>query len=144
MSLSKEDAHNLREDDVVLVPMRIVRSNNHFDANGVTLQVLGPFFDTRSFNEKSEKPPEPLRIGTNLVLTVKWRSLRVGDRVQFHHRNIPDCKGRIAYIDKDTLEATVRFEDAVKGGPQSLVKPLQDLERILTPGDRERYNLDKT
>ncbi|USN14783.1 hypothetical protein PAPPERLAPAPP_04140 [Brevundimonas phage vB_BpoS-Papperlapapp] len=144
MPLSKEDAHNLREDDVILVPMRVVRSNNHFDSNGVSLSVVGPFFDTRLFSEQREKPLEPLRIGSNLVHAVKWRPLRVGDRVQFQHHVYPDCKGRIAFIDEDTKEATVRFEDAVKGGPQSLVKPLNDLERILTPADRERYDLDKT
>lgn len=144
MPLSKEDAFNLREDDVILVPMRVDRTNNHFDTNGVTLSVVGPFFDTRTHTEKVEKPLPPLRIGTNLVHSVKWRPLRVKDRVQFQHHVFPDCKGRIVFIDEDTMEATVRFEDAVKGGPQSLVLPLTDLTRILWPGDRERYNLDKT
>lgn len=142
MPLSKEDAHNLREDDVILVPMRVLRSNNHFDANGVTLEVAGPFFDSRPFPEQRESPPPPLKIGTNLVNSVKWRPVRVRDRVQFQHHILPACKGRVVFIDKDVKEATVRLEDAAKDGPQNLVVRLSDLTRVLTPEDRDRYNLD--
>lgn len=142
MPLSKEDAHNLREGDVILVAMRVLDTNNHYSANGVTLSVAGPFFDTRLISEQQKAPPPPLKIGTNLVNSVKWRPVRVGDRVQFQHHIFPACKGRVVFIDDEVKEATVRFENAVKDGPQNLVLKLADLTRILTPGDRDRYDLD--
>lgn len=144
MALSKEDAFNLGEDDVVLVPMRVERSNHHFSPHhGVTLHVRGPFLDLRLPSEKLENPQPPAQqIGTNRVYAVKRRKLSVGDRVQFQHHIYPDAKGRITFIDVETQEATVRLEGAVNTGPQSLVKPLVDLERVLTEAQRDHYRLD--
>lgn len=145
MGLSKEDAFNLGEDDIILVPMRVERSNRHFSpAHGVTLHVHGPFFDLRLGSEKAQKPQlPPMQIGSNRVHSVKSRKLRVGDRVQFHHRIVSDAKGRITFIDTETQEATVRLEGAVKSGPQSLVKALDALERILTEDQRDNFRLNE-
>ena len=144
MPLSKEDAFNLGEDDIVLVPMRVERSNHHFSpSHGVTLHVRGPFFDLRLNSEKLKKPKPPAQqIASNRVHAVQWRKLSVGDRVQFQHHIYTDAKGRITFIDTETQEATVRLEGAVKTGPQSLIKPLTDLERILTETQRDHYQLD--
>lgn len=142
--LSKEDAFNLRDDDIVLVPMRVERSNHHFSpAHGVTLHLHGPFFDLRQNSEKLAKPHPPAQqIGTNRVQAVQYRRLRVDDRVQFQHHIYPDAKGRITHIDTDIFEATVRLEDPPKDGPQSVVKSLKDLTRILTKAQRDNYRLD--
>lgn len=129
MPLSKEDAHLLREDDWVLVPMRVDRTNNHWDANGVTVHLRTPFADKRPWAEREASPKRPETLPSNYIHSVHHLKLKVGDWVE----GPDDVKGLILFIDTERKEALVRRSLS------NAVYKLDDLRRALTDEDRKRY-----
>lgn len=108
MPLSKQDALMLREGDVVLVPMRVVRTNNHFDSTGVKVVCLSP--QSQYSREEREKGPAQVDIQSNYIHGIFKLPIRVDDRVEWDVRGTNASRepetGKVLFIDGDDI--TVR------------------------------------
>lgn len=108
MPLSKEDALLLRDGDIVLVPMRVERTNNHYDSTGVKVVCLSP--QNLYGRDEHEKGAPKLDIQSSRIHSILKLPLRVDDLVEWDVRgpgasSEPDT-GKVMFIDGDDI--TVR------------------------------------
>lgn len=130
MKISKAEALNIRDDDVVLVAMRVHRTNDHFDTNiGVKVVCYSPARDHRPMAER-EKGPQLLDIMSGEAIhSVVVRKIRFGDWVEMDG----GVQGKVLFLDGD--EATVRRRRPSPTMNRNFVAKLGALRRILTPED---------
>lgn len=126
--LSEADVKNLRDGDVVLVPMVVAHTNSYFDKQfGMKVTCQSTEVDHRP-REEREKGPRRVDVMSPFIHSVWRRPVRVGDWVSFGAGET----GKIVFL--DGTEATVRRRGDWNI-TRSIVMPLQVLERILPPED---------
>jgi hypothetical protein len=137
MPLSPEDALTLRDGDIVLVPARVHRTNNHWSpGTGVSVYLVDPTPDRRLNSERDAKPQrDPLATVSGLIHSVVHQDLRVKDRVEFAEDDGVITTGTILFIDEETKEATIRLEVPVNA--RTLTRPLKVCKRVLDEKTRE-------
>lgn len=133
MALSEQDALSLRTGDVVLVPMLVEGSNNHFDKGmGVTLSLMVPTTTgVRTFKTSEFRSGEKYvaNVVTELVAMISKKTIRDGDWVQISAGGV----GKVRSLIGD--EAVVRLRTVFAGNPKHVVLRLVELERIAQPDD---------
>lgn len=126
MSLSKEAALELRDGDVVLVPMKVHRTNHHHDTGlGVKVVVDNPDFEDRHRPEDKKRPQ--ITLYSRFIHSVRRKEVRLGDWVRY-----VDVTGKVIHIDGN--EATIRRRGEWSC-TRNHVMPLDMIERIPAPGD---------
>lgn len=132
MNLTEDEQRNIREGDIVLVPMRVRDTNNHFDKGmGVKITCQSPAQDYRP-REEREKGPVMLHLMGMLIHSVARRMLRAGDWVNLT-LGVVRAQGKIVCVVDD--EAVVKIRSAPDDGNAHVVFKLRDLDRILAPED---------
>lgn len=136
MPLSEPAALDLRDGDIVLVPMRVERTNNHFDTGvGVKCLLLSP--ELPPMSERGKEGPKKVEIYSRFIHEVHHRAVRSGDWV-----SCGELTGKITVI-LDDYEVVVRVRQ--ESTPASRVFQTALLERIdfpkdLTPDERKVFN----
>lgn len=131
--LTEEDALNLRDGDIVLVPYAVKRTNNHFDkGTGVKLTCRATHNDYR-MREEREKGPALVDIQSRYVHSVFRRTLRIGDWVEWDREGVGAGaaveQGRIIFSDgdehtvKQRADRTVRNRVIKHGALRRIPKP---------------------
>lgn len=128
MPLSKEDALLLRDGDIVLVPMRVARTNNHFDSTGVKVVCVSP--QNLHGRDEHEKGPPNLDIQSSRIHSILSLPLRVDDLVEWDAAGpgasrVPET-GMVKFIDGDDI--TVRQD-----------KERSPRNRVILKGALRRY-----
>lgn len=134
MSLLEDDAKNLRDGDVVLVPMVVHHTNHHFDKAGFGMKVscLSTEVDHRP-REEREKGPRVVDVMSRYIHSVWRRPIKVGDWVAWEGSGLRH-QGKVVFL-ADNEEAVVRRRRAVDGLPLTVALWTDDLTRILPPSD---------
>ncbi len=139
MSLTKEEADNVRDGDIILVPLMVERTNNHF-ATGIGMKIVTRSIevDHRS-REEREKGPRLLDIMSRCVHSVAFRQIRLGDWVEWFTHPASDlvateksvAQGKVVHI--DGKEYTIKQRECVN--PRNKVLQFSEIRRILPPTD---------
>lgn len=133
MSLPESECDNLRDGDIILVPMFVERTNNHFAPNhGMKIVCRSTEVDHRS-REDREKGPRLVDIMSRHVHSVLRRPIRVGDWVAWESSGLRH-QGKVVFL-TDNEEVVVRRRRAVDGLPLTVALWLDDLTRISRPDD---------
>lgn len=140
MGLTQEDALNLRDGDVVLVPMVVQRTNNHFDTRtGVKVTCVSTQNDYRMREEREEKGVITVDIQSRYISEVTKRTLREGDWVKWDMVGpgsaVGNCpafeQGKIVFIDGADITVKQRLDRT----PRNRVIGIKALTRIPHPLD---------
>lgn len=135
MALSEEEALSLREGDVVLAPMLVRSTNNHFDKGvGVSLSCMVP-----TTTGVRELPTNEFRSGkeylagiaSSLVHSVHKKVIREGDWVKYPGPFDPVGKVKSVI----GAEAVVRKRFTQDDESKHAVFPISKLARISAPQD---------
>ncbi|AXQ68783.1 hypothetical protein HOU00_gp342 [Caulobacter phage CcrPW] len=105
MPLSEEEALLIRDGDIVLVPIKVMRSNNHFDRDGVSLRVQSP--QILHGRDEIEKGQPEFSIKTSQVHSIAAMPLRLKDHVKWDASGpgaeyMPET-GVVVHIDGDDI-----------------------------------------
>jgi hypothetical protein len=126
VSLAKEAALELRDGDIVLVPMKVHRTNNHYDTGiGVKVVVNNLDFEDRHRSEKDRRPQVTLY--SRIIHSVHRKEVRLGDWVQY-----VDVTGKVIHIDGNEVTIRRRGEWA---HTRNHVMAIDMIERIPAPAD---------
>lgn len=133
MSLTEADIKNLRQGDIVLVPMVVEYANDQFvKGSGVKVVCRSTEVDHRP-REEREKGPRRVDIMSRFIHSVASRPIKIGDWVIWQEDDL-QRKGKVSFL-TDNQEATVRRRRSVDAKPRSVTLWLDDLTRILPPDD---------
>jgi len=136
LGLSEPEALNLRDGDIVLIKMRVERTNNHFDGgSGMKLVLTSP--ETQHTRAEREAGPKRVEIQSIYAHSVFYRELRVDDWVEGSTPDDPVMRqGRIKFILGDEVTVLVRpSQRRIMNGPLSQTYMKGNLARILCPHD---------
>lgn len=131
MALTEEDALLVREGDTVLVPVRVVRTNNHYDSQGVLFNVLSP--QILYGRDEYAKGPPVISIKSSQVHSIVEMPVAVRDHVEWNASGPGACPepetGVVVHIDGDDI--TVKQDK--ERTPRNRVILRQALTRRLSP-----------
>lgn len=135
MPLSEEDALLLRDGDIVLVPMQVEHTNNHYDKpSGVKVACLSP--QNLYMREEREKGPPRLDIQSSRIHSIAHLMLRINDRVEWDASgpgaSFEPERGKVVFIDGG--EITIRQDK--ERTPRNRVILKSALRRISSKGTK--------
>lgn len=149
MSLDPLDALLLRDDDIVLIPFKVHRTNHHWDfGSGVQVHVHSQFSRQGLPLAERNKPPPIYNLASRLIDSVMRFDIRKDDYVA--DDSFPPVRGTVVFIDEDTNDVMIRVDKTGKDAliasdtprPSTITRHLSKIKRIPTDAQAAQWKKD--